>query len=296
MSALANPQRTLKCPPDIRSALAVLTCAVVAACHVATAQAAAPFAKTQATGFYRMMVGDIEVTALNDGIVPLPVDKLLSNVSPADISSSLARIYLGVPVDTSFNGFLVNTGSKLVLIDTGAGTLMDPGTGRLVTNLPAAGYQPEEGDEIYITHMHLDHVGGLTLHSQRVFSHATVRAAKAEGDYWLSPAKMAAAPNDARTAFQNAMNSLDPYVKAGKFYPFEGDITLVSGVRALGTHGHTPGHTSCRRESGQKAGHPRRLDPGQLLDPHPPSCPQGARVDPLSGAISETKDHRTRTE
>ena len=56
--------------------------------------------------------------ALNDGTVPLPVDQLLNNVSAADVSSSLARINLAVPVDTSFNGFLVNTGSKLVLIDS----------------------------------------------------------------------------------------------------------------------------------------------------------------------------------
>jgi glyoxylase-like metal-dependent hydrolase (beta-lactamase superfamily II) len=116
--------------------------------------------------------------------------------------------------------------------------------GRLVTNLRAAGYQPEQVDEIYITHMYLDHVGELTINGQRVFSNATVRAAKPEGDYWLSPAKMAAAPDDAKAGFQNAMNSLDPYVKAGEFHPFEGDISLVSGVRSLGTHGHTPGQAT----------------------------------------------------
>jgi glyoxylase-like metal-dependent hydrolase (beta-lactamase superfamily II) len=57
--------------------------------------------------------------------------------------------------------------------------LIDTGAGRLVTNLRASGYQPEEVDEIYITHMHLDHVGGLTLNSQRVFPNAVVRAARA---------------------------------------------------------------------------------------------------------------------
>jgi glyoxylase-like metal-dependent hydrolase (beta-lactamase superfamily II) len=227
----------------------VLAWAVLAACHFAASQAAAPLAKTQAPGFYRMMLGDIEVTALNDGVVPLPVDKLLTNASPEDIRSSLARVYLAVPVETSFNGFLVNTGSKLVLIDTGAGTLMGPGTGHLVLNLRAAGYKPEQVDEIYITHMHLDHVGGLTLNGQRVFSNAVVRAAKREGDYWLSPAKMAAAPSDEKAGFQNALTSLDPYVKAGKFHPFDGDIPLVPGVRALDTHGHTPGHTSYAVES-----------------------------------------------
>jgi glyoxylase-like metal-dependent hydrolase (beta-lactamase superfamily II) len=291
MSSLATAQGTLKCAPDTRSAFVVMTWAVLAACQFATAQGAAPFAKIQAPGFYRMMVGDIEVTALNDGVVPLPVDKLLTNVSPEDIRSTLARVYLTVPLETSFNGFLVNTGSKLVLIDTGAGTLMGPGTGRLVINLRAAGYQPDQVDEIYITHMHLDHVGGLTFNGQRVFSNAIVRAAKPEGDYWLSPAKMAAAPSDEKTGFQNASNSLDPYVKAGKFHPFEGDVTLVPGVRAVGTHGHTPGHTSYVVESQGK----KLVVIGDLVHVGAVQFPNPSITIKFDTDSNAAKEHRERT-
>jgi len=84
--------------------------------------AGAPQVKTQAPGYYRMMLGDFEVTALSDGTVDLPVDKLLQ-AKQGQVVRALQHAYLGVPLETSVNGYLVNTGSKLVLIDTGAASL-----------------------------------------------------------------------------------------------------------------------------------------------------------------------------
>ena len=232
-----------------RTVFALAVCASAAVCHFVPARAAAPMVKTQAPGFYRMMLGDFEITALNDGTIALPVDKLLTNVTPEEVNKGLAHVYLSVPVETSFNGFLVNTGAKLVLIDTGAGNTMGPTNGRLVADLHAAGYEPSQVDEIYITHFHGDHIGGLTLDGQRVFPNAIVRADKGEADYWLSPQKMAAASAEAKGSFQSAMKALDPYVKAGKFKPITTDGVLVQGVSALATPGHTPGHTSYVVES-----------------------------------------------
>src|SRR5689334_10762449 len=140
------------------------------------ASAGAPQAKGQAPGWYRMMIGDFEVTALADGTVGLPVDKLLTNTTAAHVQAALARAYLKVPVETSVNGYLINTGSKLVLIDTGAANLFGPTLGNLVANLKASGYQPEQIDEIYITHMHPDHVGGLLAGDKPAFPNAVVRA------------------------------------------------------------------------------------------------------------------------
>jgi glyoxylase-like metal-dependent hydrolase (beta-lactamase superfamily II) len=222
--------------------------ALVAA--TAAAHAEAPLAKGQAPGWYRMKLGQFEVTALSDGTVALPVDKLLSNSTPERINALLARAYLKAPVETSVNGYLVNTGAKLVLIDTGAAGLFGPTLGKLVANLKAAGYQPEQVDEIYITHMHPDHVGGLTTpDGQRVFPNATVRADLREGDYWLSKANLDKAPADAKGFFQGAMASLNPYVAAGRLKPFEGATELVPGVRAIPAPGHTPGHTIYAAES-----------------------------------------------
>ena len=101
--------------------------------------AAAPMVKTQAPGFYRIMLGDFEITALSDGTVDLPVDKLLSEPA-AQTDAILKKSYLSSPLEVSDNAFLVNTGSRLVLVDTGAGTLFGPTLGNLLASLRAAGY------------------------------------------------------------------------------------------------------------------------------------------------------------
>jgi glyoxylase-like metal-dependent hydrolase (beta-lactamase superfamily II) len=217
--------------------------ALLAGCATAV-QAAAPMAKTQAPGYFRLMVGDFEVTALSDGTVNLPVKDLLVNTTPEDIAHSLARAYLASPVETSINGFLINTGAKLVLIDTGTGGAMGPTTGRLLGNLRAAGYTPEQVDEIYITHMHGDHIGGLSSGDQPNFPNAVVRASKAEADYFLDPGHLASAAADAKSGFQQAAAAFAPYLKAGRFKPFDADSELVPGIRSVGTSGHTPGHAS----------------------------------------------------
>ncbi len=222
-------------------ATGVLT--VAALTFTAMAHAEAPLAKGQAPGWYRMSLGQFEVTALSDGTVALPMDKLLSNVKPGVVDSMLAKSYLKAPVETSVNGYLINTGSKLVLIDTGAAGLFGPTLGKLVANLKASGYTPEQVDEVYITHMHPDHVGGLVADGQRVFPNAVVRADTREGGFWLNQANMDKAPADGKGFFQGAMASLNPYVAAGKLKAFDGETELVPGIRAMPAPGHTPGHT-----------------------------------------------------
>lgn len=211
--------------------------------------AAAPMVKASAPAYYRMMLGDFEITVLSDGTTALPMDKLLTNTSAAETNKRLAKSYLKSPVETSFNGFLINTGSKLVLVDTGAGSFFGPTLGNLAANLKAAGYQPEQVDEIYITHMHSDHIGGLLADGKAAFPNAIVRAQKNESDYWLSQANMDKATDSNKGGFKNAMAALNPYVSAGKFKPFEGDTELVPGVKAIAGHGHTPGHSEYVVES-----------------------------------------------
>lgn len=217
------------------------------------AQAAGPLQKTQAPGFHRLMLGDFEVTALSDGTVGLPVDQLLQRTTPDKVKKALARQFLGVPTETSVNAFLVNTGGKLVLVDTGAAGLFGPTLGNLLASLQAAGYKPEQIDEVYITHMHGDHVGGLMTGDKPTFPNAVVRADKREADYWLSAENLEKAPKEAKNFFLGAQMSVNPYVKAGKFQPFDGSTELVPGVKAVANHGHTPGHTVYLVESkGQK--------------------------------------------
>lgn len=214
------------------------------------AEAAAPQVKAQAPGFYRMMLGDFEITALNDGTVDLPVDKLLKERQPGQVLRALRHAYLGVPLETSVNGYLINTGAKLVLVDTGAAGLFGPTLGRLQANLRAAGYQPEQVDEVYITHLHPDHVGGLLgPDGKPAFPNAVVRFDKRDADFWLSPEQMDKAPADAKGFFQGAMASLKPYQEAGRVQPFDGATELLPGLRAQPAYGHTPGHTVYTVES-----------------------------------------------
>lgn len=243
----------LRTSPWRAAAVAVLTAVSSPVLMPATAQAAAPQVKTQAPGYYRMMLGDFEITALSDGTVDLPMDKLLTNIKPAEIDKALSRSYLKAPVESSTNAFLINTGTKLVLVDTGAGNLFGPTLGKLQASLKAAGYQPEQIDEVYITHLHPDHVGGLSAGDKPAFPNATVRMAKAEADYWLSADNMKKAPADAQPFFQGAQAMVAPYSKANKLQTFEGDTELVPGIKAIATPGHTAGHTFYAVESkGQK--------------------------------------------
>ena len=237
----STPRRTLR-----RRLIAAFGAALLAV----GAHAAAPQVKTQPPGFYRTMVGDFEVTALFDGIIELTPKELLTNTKNVPVGKLLERSFEGDKVPTSVNGYLINTGDKLVLVDTGAADKFGPTLGRLQANLKAAGYQPEQVDLVLITHMHGDHVGGLVVGGKPAFPNATVYAGKEDADFWLSEAVMKRAPADAQMFFKIAQDSLNPYVQAGKFKPLTDGVTeLVPGIKAVAAHGHTPGHTTYTVES-----------------------------------------------
>jgi glyoxylase-like metal-dependent hydrolase (beta-lactamase superfamily II) len=207
------------------------------------ALAAAPLQKTQAPGYYRMTLGDFEITALSDGTFALKASEVMANIAAKELDAALSRSFLSDPIEESVNAFLINTGSKLVLIDTGAGTYFGPTLGRLLASLKASGYAPEQVDEIYLTHMHGDHIGGLLLDGKAAFPRAVVRADQKEADYWLGKANRAAAAKEAGEDFDHAAQALQPYLMAGRFKPFSSDAALLPGIRPLATPGHTPGHT-----------------------------------------------------
>lgn len=237
----------------LRRALIATASSVILWGSMTPALAVAPQAKFAAPGFFRMMLGNFEITALSDGTVDLPVDKLLTNTTPGKVDQALGKAFLKAPLETSVNGYLINTGTKLVLVDTGAASLFGPTLGKLVSNLKAAGYTPDQVDAVLITHMHPDHVGGLMSEGKLVFANATVHADQHDADFWLSQANMDKAPKESQGFFQGAMASMNPYVTAGKFKPFNGNSELVPGIKAQASAGHTPGHSTFVVESqGQK--------------------------------------------
>ncbi|MBV4487135.1 MBL fold metallo-hydrolase [Pseudomonas sp. SWRI153] len=214
----------------------------------AGAMAQAPQVGTQAPGYFRLAVGDYEVTALFDGYNDLS-PKLLQGMSQSQIRALLARRSIETPgVQTAFNAFLVNTGKQLILVDTGAGQCIGVTAGQLSANMRAAGYKPEQVDTVLLTHLHLDHVCGLVdAEKKPLFANATVYAARAEADYWLDPAALAKAPAGAKEFFKIAQDSTAPYVAAGRFKTFAaGESPLPGLVEATLEAGHTPGSTTYR--------------------------------------------------
>ncbi|WP_412023954.1 MBL fold metallo-hydrolase [Burkholderia cepacia] len=212
-----------------------------------------PGGKSQPPGFYRQKLGDLQIVALSDGTHPFPIDTVFRDVSKDEIRRDLDRAFLEPPVQGSINAFLVDTGSKRILVDTGAGVLYGDCCGKLLGNLRAAGYAPEQIDEVLLTHLHKDHVGGIVSNGKMTFPNAVVRVNEIEAKYWLDPHNKAQAPAFLASFFDAAAASVAPYIAAGRFKTFRGDATLAPGIRAVPMPGHTPGHTAYLIESG-KAG------------------------------------------
>ncbi|MDP2698928.1 MBL fold metallo-hydrolase [Thalassospira sp.] len=214
------------------------------------AQAKAPLAGTQAPGYYRMMLGDIEITALSDGTIALPFNELYLNTTPEHVDLALAAAFRGSPTHTSVNAYLVNFGERLVLLDAGTGDMFGPQLGKLPANLRAAGYAPDQIDDIVLTHIHTDHSGGLVLNDQVVFPNAIVHAPRRDVDFWLDPAQKAAASDDLKPMFDQAVAACQPYIDAGRFKTFDDNAAPLPGlVSSTLRNGHTPGHSALTIES-----------------------------------------------
>ena len=239
---------------SMRFAVAVLVALVSFVAGPNAALAAAPQHHDQTPGFYRLKVGDLEVTALFDGSAIADLHWLTGDKGTLDgvVNALHEDPHLLEAADT---GFAVNTGKKLILVDAGSGTWFGGGAfGHLAGNLHSAGYTPEEVDLVLITHMHSDHIGGLTTRDgQRVFPNAEIYVAKTEADFWLSPEIAAKAPKEAQERFQATQAIAAPYIKAGKWHTFSGSEPIVDGMQVVPLPGHTPGHTGYEFSSkGQK--------------------------------------------
>jgi glyoxylase-like metal-dependent hydrolase (beta-lactamase superfamily II) len=216
------------------------------------------FAKAPAFGHqvlsaYRHTVGSIEVIALSDGAVDLPV-QLFPKADPEETAKILTAT--GAPTDklgTAVNAFLVNTGDKLVLIDSGAGQLFGPTLGRFAANLATLGVDPNAVDVIAMTHLHPDHFGGLlTADAKLAFPNAAMFIAEPDIKLWLDEAIAAKVPADNKPFFDQARMMVGPYVAAQKYQPAVDGKEVVAGVTAMAAPGHTPGHTMYRISSGNQ--------------------------------------------
>jgi glyoxylase-like metal-dependent hydrolase (beta-lactamase superfamily II) len=204
----------------------------------------------QVTGAYRHPVGSFEVIALNDGAIDLPVGMFLG-ADPAEAGKLLAARSLSPDKSpTAVNAFLVNTGDRLVLIDSGSGALMGPSTGRFAANLAAFGIDPASIDVVAMTHVHPDHFGGLLTAQKIAFPKAQFVISEADTKFWLDESIAAKAPADAKPFFDMARVHVSPYIAAGNVRFIADGQEVVPGMTAHSAPGHTPGHTMYRVTSG----------------------------------------------
>lgn len=203
----------------------------------------------QAPGYYRMTLGKLRITAVSDGTVTVPLDTLLTHVSPEKLREAMARDALTPQAETSINAYVIDDGKKHVLVDTGAGELFGRNGGHLLTNLAAAGYPAETIDTVLLTHIHADHSGGVSRAGKPAFPKAEVFVDKRDVDFWLNPANVNRVEASQAHTFAESERTLRPVINAGRLKTFLAPATLPGGIRAESTAGHTPGSVLYRVES-----------------------------------------------
>lgn len=206
------------------------------------ALAKAPLAGKQASGFYRFKHGDAEITTINDGFFVRPLAGFVKNAKDEDVQKAVEDARLpGNGVFIPFTTVVINTGDKLTLIDCGNGDSGAPTSGHWMANFKAAGFDPKDVDTVIISHFHGDHINGLRLKDgTAVFPNAELAVPAAEWAFWMDEAKMGAAPDAMKGAFQNVRRVFGPVAKDVR--QFAPGTEVGNGITAVAAPGHTPGH------------------------------------------------------
>jgi len=217
------------------------------------ADAAVPISGQQAAGFYRFKLGSFELTPVYDGFWDRPIDaKFVRNVPYAEVKKALADAFMAPDtLAMPFTPLLVNTGGKLVLLDTGSGGQLAPTAGTLVANLAAAGVEAQAVDTVVISNFHPDHIDGLrTKDGALVFPNAEILVSRVEWTYWMDDANLNTAPALYKPYFLNVRRVFRD-VKSVR--PFEPGAEIVPGITAIAAPGHTPGHCAFAIASGHRS-------------------------------------------
>jgi glyoxylase-like metal-dependent hydrolase (beta-lactamase superfamily II) len=225
------------------------TLAAASGTRIGAAPAGVPMGGAAVPDSYRFPLGEAEVMTLRDGAVVAQEPHRIYgvNVEPEKVQELLQANFL--PPDRFENGYtptLLNTGSELVLFDSGNGAGRRPDAGHMRQRLAEAGVAPEAIDVVVLTHFHPDHIGGLMEGGAPTFPNARYVAPAAEYDFW-SPPEKAEAEATARVG-KIVQSNVVPLAERTTFIK-PGD-TAAPGVTAVGTHGHTPGHLSYMIDGG----------------------------------------------
>ncbi len=197
-----------------------------------------------AAGFRRLQLGGTTITALCDGHFALSVPDVLRG-GETPMQALLERARLGDMVSSHVNAFLIEDGAHRLLVDAGAGDLQDATLGGMSAQLAAAGLHAEQIDTVLLTHLHPDHIGGLTRNGAAVFPRAVVHVPRAEAAFWLDETERDAVDASVRTTFDHARQVLAPYMAEGRYRVFDPGASW-GALTAEPLAGHTCGHTGYR--------------------------------------------------
>jgi glyoxylase-like metal-dependent hydrolase (beta-lactamase superfamily II) len=236
------------------------TAALAATAPSLPGHAAAPVSKTQAPGFYRYMVGNIEITVINDGVSRMPIgDGFVANASKQEVNAALAAVFMEPDFYAGpYNPIVINTGSKLVLVDTGTGEAANRASnglnGRFLAGFAAAGFDVAALDAVILSHYHGDHINGLLRADGSItFPNAEILVPAKEHGFWMDDGEMNRATKPrVQDGFKNVRRVMSGDVLK-RLRTYEWDKEVLPGITAVGTPGHTPGHTSHIVSSGGKS-------------------------------------------
>jgi len=226
---------------------------------ISTARAAAPPSGGQAPGFYRYKVGSYECTSLNDGArsFPLP-DTFVTNVPKAEALAAAEAAYMPQGMVTvPFNPQLVNTGGKLVLIDSGNGVAnFEPSKGaigRTLHNLSAAGVDATGIDVVLMSHLHPDHTNGIrAADGSMAFPNAEIMVPAKDWEFWMSDENAAKAQSDLMKNYFANVKRVYSGIES-KVTKYDWGKEVAPGITAVAAPGHTPGHTTFVVASGSSS-------------------------------------------
>jgi glyoxylase-like metal-dependent hydrolase (beta-lactamase superfamily II) len=170
----------------------------------------------QVPGYYRAKLGNFQITALYDGYTKLSPD-LFRGLKPQQISQLLQQKFVDSDngIQTAVNAFLIDTGKQLVLVDSGAAKCFGETLGSIEDNMRAAGYQPAQVNAVLLTHLHPDHVCGITHQpsGEKAFTNATVYVNKTEADFWLDDKNLSQYSTQKQEKFKGAFDLVSQVLK-----------------------------------------------------------------------------------